>query len=355
MNPRKPRCCEICNKTFKRHENLVLHQNKAKSCEPATKLFKCQYCNEGYRSINGLKYHVEKCVKNINDSDSVDDVDDDVNDINIVESNKYLIKQLAKKDAIIEKLKDEKMEKMENDMKKLENENTLLKTLVNNNKINATITGNEINVDNSVNNTLNNNNNTINNTIYLTSKHIKEKYTNGPTLEAMPTYDVIMDTNINGSLYVTKLKQYNENDLLYNKKIAFVETLLSITNNGRMIKYVSDILVTFYKKDDPALQALWSTDTSRFTFMIRCVVDDSKECAWLIDKLGEKIKNKMIKPLLKYIEELITLYQKRIDPVAECNKHLKCLKLLKMIKSDGMVDNILKKITPQFSFNGIKV
>ncbi len=247
MNPRKPRCCEICNKTFKRHENLVLHQNKAKSCEPATKLFKCQYCNEGYRSINGLKYHVKKCGKNINDSDS-DSVDDNVDDNNVIESNKYLIKQLAKKDAIIEKLKDEKMKKMENYIRKLENDNEFLKTLITdnntNNKINDVITNNTTNGSNTVNNniinnTLNNNtinNTTINNNIHLTDKPIEKKDSYDSILDSIITREIIMDTNTNDGMYVTKLKQCNENDLSYDKKVIFTQTILGINFIKKIIE-----------------------------------------------------------------------------------------------------------------------
>lgn len=331
MKPLKSRTCETCNKTFKRHENLVLHQNKAKPCTSIKKAFNCQHCGEPYGSISGLKYHVKQCKANIENKFNYSYNDDNI-------ETKHLKDIIVKKDNEILKLE---MELIKKENMYLKDENYHLKknggvTNINNGTI-TNISGDT----------------QINQTIYLTAKYIKDNYESAPPLSPLENYDTIMDKNIDNSLNVTKIKKNNKNSVLHNKKIAFVETLLSIDSNGRLIMHISKMVIKLYKMDDTSLQSVWSTDSTRLTFLVK-VLTEGTESVWLKDKMGKRLKIKIIDPLLTYINGLIVFYQLQCGMFINPDKNLKCLAICNIITNDVMANAIIKIIAESFSFTNVK-
>ena len=156
------------------------------------------------------------------------------------------------------------------------------------------------------------------------------------------------------------IKMLDVNDLedleQNNKKL--VEDVISAYKHKTLDKYLGDSIKILYKKDKPEDQSIWSTDTSRLTYLIKeLMVNDSSN--WIIDKKGIKTKEYLIKPLLAHIKELVIHYQKYsmnldtdaagMEFILETNKRI--LKLVTDIDDEVVENNLLKYISPHLFFN----
>ena len=162
-------------------------------------------------------------------------------------------------------------------------------------------------------------------------------YNNAPTIKMIDIYDI---------------EGMKNND----KKL--VEDVLSHYKHKTLDRYLGNSIIKLYKKDDPKAQSVWSTDTSRLTYLIKeLMVNNSSN--WVIDKKGIKTKEYLIDPLLKHIKELIIYYQKHsmnlstnaieVEFILELNKNI--LKLVTEI-DDGIIgNNLLKYISTHLYFN----
>jgi hypothetical protein len=72
--------------------------------------------------------------------------------------------------------------------------------------------------------------------------------------------------------------------------------------------FVADILIKYFKKDDISKQPMWSTDTSRCSYIIKILPDD-----WVKDKSGVTLLDKCIKPFIEYIDDVIRKYSESLD------------------------------------------
>lgn len=68
--------------------------------------------------------------------------------------------------------------------------------------------------------------------------------------------------------------------------------------------YIANGIKLLYQAEDPKDQAFWSTDASRYNFII-------KEAKWKDDNNGEKIKEKLISVILNDIKEILQRELKR--------------------------------------------
>lgn len=94
-----------------------------------------------------------------------------------------------------------------------------------------------------------------------------------------------------------KLLTYDNNK----SKNDTVEIIIVKHRNKLLDKYLGDILVRAYKKDDPEIQSIWNVDTTRLHFIL-------KEKEWTSDNCGIKLTNFVIDPFLKSMETMIHEY-----------------------------------------------
>ena len=167
--------------------------------------------------------------------------------------------------------------------------------------------------------------------------YIMNNYGSAPTIEMLDVDD---------------LEDLEQN----NKKL--VEDVLSAHRHKTIDKYLGDSIKILYKKDKPENQSVWSTDTSRLTYLIKeLMVNNSSN--WVIDKKGTKTKEYLIDPLLEHIKNIVINYQKNsanmivnaanMEYILETNKQIS--KLINDI-DDGLVGNLLLKyISSHLFFN----
>ena len=146
----------------------------------------------------------------------------------------------------------------------------------------------------------------------------------------------------------------NDNELIeefiYNKRHKILD------------RYIGDVLIKIYKKDNPAEQSIWNSDTQRLNYIIRKLIDTDP--SWVIDKKGIVLDKSIIKPPLKNIKNIINKYiinnstPEKTQFYVENDSYNRVAKQLEILTSivieidDGSLgDNIIKYIAPHFYLN----
>jgi len=168
-------------------------------------------------------------------------------------------------------------------------------------------------------------------------KMIQQSYPNAPHLEKLDDYSILHEDN-------TDLMQ----DLIY------------YSRKNRVNKYIGDIIIKFYKKDDPKNQSLWSTDSSRLKYIIKELITTNNSY-WSEDDKGLKINKYIIDPLLKYIHEYIREKIDDLDDEIRKSKGYECIEISEkqtdlsniqiQIQNGILKESIIKYIAPFFRFN----
>jgi hypothetical protein len=197
------------------------------------------------------------------------------NKINELESKlSFFEKENFKKDKIIEELnnklnektdtilevKDKLLEEKDNKIDIMHNENLYLKSICNN-------------ATHFVSETMNTVNFIINN------------------LTSAPPIDKNMD-------YKRIIYDNNTKD-----KIEVIDEIVHHYRHKTLVKYIGDIIVKCYKKEDPNEQSIWNSDIARKNYLLREIINKNVE--WITDKKGIKTKEIIIDPIIKIIENLI--------------------------------------------------
>jgi hypothetical protein len=176
-----------------------------------------------------------------------------------------------------------------------------------------------------------------NNTYNISVKnYLQQNYPNAPHLESI--------------IEPEKIKYDQHDD-------EFIDALVYNYNNKILDKYIGDFLIKCYKKDDPSKQSMWSSDISRLTYVIKELLSNNQSI-WNHDYKGIKIKEYIIRPLLRYIKEYVDEYwmsnldQFKNTDIKKINKFSKIYNSLHMIKkdidNDILTDEIVKYIAPNF-------
>ena len=148
---------------------------------------------------------------------------------------------------------------------------------------------------------------------------------------------------------------------LFKNETKLEHTLFKNYNNKCIHKYIGDLLVAFYKKENPKNQSIWLTDNNknRISFIIYTNLQNIN--SWHIDKAGILITNMIIKPVINYIFNIIetyefTLHNKLNNKLYEINLNetqIKnqiniCSRLLANINTGQLCNNILHYIANYF-------
>jgi hypothetical protein len=158
------------------------------------------------------------------------------------------------------------------------------------------------------------------------------------------------------------VKMLNENNKSKNFSVEAV--ILHQFKNNILHHYLGEVILQYYKKDDPDDQSLWSTDVARSNFIIKCAVKgDDNESEWINDKSGTKIKKYIIVPMMEKVKQMITVYLDALgDKMRDVNtdvtnmreyadEMLKCHEMISVILKKKINLKILKYISPKFDFN----
>lgn len=336
--------CKICNyssdipSNYRRHMKSNKHKKKVKELEKISRrnaklakryefdannaninesknyTFRCVKCGKGYAHASSLSRHIHQgyCVVQ-NDNISPMQEDGNTSNTELIEC-KSKIKELENKiidsEVIFELFKKEKAEIIELHRKNFEEYKQLLLS------------------------------EKIGNTYNISIKNFVQKnFKNAPALEAIEDY---------------KFLDHKDSDELIDKIINRYE-------NKKLHKFLGKYLIGYYRKEDPGEQSIWNSDTSRLTYIIKELLADN-ESIWNRDQKGVRTKEKIIKPLLEYLENYIKEYMQVQSQIAvesedklkinRINKKLEVLAHIKKEISEGsLADQIVSCIAPSFYLN----
>jgi hypothetical protein len=111
-------------------------------------------------------------------------------------------------------------------------------------------------------------------------------YKNAPAIETFSNFAMLLEGNPDHSIAEVAIHHYKKKDLF---------------------KFIGDLLVREYKKDNPQDQSMWNTDVTRQAYMI-CEAGDDEDVAWYTDKGGVKTAKYTVLPILEHIKTDIERY-----------------------------------------------
>jgi len=169
-------------------------------------------------------------------------------------------------------------------------------------------------------------------------KMLTERFVNAPTLNTIGN---------NGLETIVYRNITNDADL--------IRALIYYYNNKTLIKYIGDSIVALYKKEDPADQSFWNSDTQRLSYIIRTVVCENPE--WVRDRGGKLITKMIITPLICYIDEklknfLVNTFPTKSEVPVEFNEKMVTVHKIRCIMQDkkAIEEQILNYKSPFFHF-----
>ena len=180
-----------------------------------------------------------------------------------------------------------------------------------------------------------------------TLSYLLLNYKNAPHIKELPDYSIICK---------------NISDL--------VKNLTYYHDKNTLDKYIGDFIIRHYKREEPELQSVWSSDTDRLNYFICELIKEQKtgkkntdlgsKTQWVLDKKGIKMSKYIIKPLLEYIHSMNSNYinqknEEIIDNDTNVDKILKEMQILASINADiknnKLSTGINKYIAPHFYFD----
>lgn len=143
-------------------------------------------------------------------------------------------------------------------------------------------------------------------------------------------------------------------DVTYDR-VDICDTIIAMNKDRQLAKYIGDGIVETYKTDDPKDQSVWTSDTSRLTYLIRTVIGD--ENAWTRDFKGVKLTSKVIGPIL------FAIHQQLLEHISDKDKQrsmgtdeyldmaFNITDINRKISTGELHNEIIKYIAPMFSFD----
>ena len=136
---------------------------------------------------------------------------------------------------------------------------------------------------------------------------IEKEFSKLSTIKELIKNESLETNSDDESLNSIEINQ-KKNKMQNKKEEIYVEKLLSLFKNDKLVEYIKDIIVPMYKTDDPKQQTVWNTDTARLNYVIRDIV--GKQTEWITDKKGLKVTKYVIKPITKLMAEMTEKYSK---------------------------------------------
>jgi len=197
-----------------------------------------------------------------------------------------------------------------------------------------------------------------------TVKHI-EKLTDAHIISQKVSHNALKFAQLHFS-QAPPIKKINYDDTIqfisYDKKIQDDDfklelKLLDEFKKNSLHKFIGNIIIEHYKKENTSDQSLWSTDITRLSFIIKEIVQGNDK--WISDKKGDKIKKYIIEPLLEKIKDMIFNYVNTQNPKIKFMDNVsqmeltsslinESLNLIFYINSCKLENDIMKHIAPKF-------
>lgn len=144
-------------------------------------------------------------------------------------------------------------------------------------------------------------------------------------------------------------------NLLESKQMTLMEVLSMYYEDKRLVDFVGDYIVKYYKKDKPKDQSLWSSDIARLTYIISQACH-KKGNIWQYDKKGQHMKQIIIEPALEYIRQYCYNYNIKNGANSESHilKHMiTANEIIGKIDSGELAADIVRYIAPHFTIKQI--
>ena len=318
--------CKICNYSTKNKSDYTKHNNTKKHFEkvlqynninnsdnsdncdspklpetPQNSLhksmeesYKCEFCDSIFSRFGNLTRHYKICtIKNQE-----------------IERLKLLVEQCKKEKKDQEKLLNLKLSQSEKERKHFEEESIYYKQMF---KEAGSLVKKSVSV--------------------LT--YVVEHYDNAPGIKMINWDDV---------------KNTNGYDMA-------IDDILSYYKHKTLGKFLGDLIIKIYKKDNPKDQSIWNTDTSRLTYLIKEFMEN-KSSNWIVDKKGVKTTTYIIIPLLDYLKEMLIVYQENNVVVSKNNAEMEMMlenskflvELINDIDDGNLGREVLKYISTHLRF-----
>lgn len=283
----------------------TFHKHLTASHNTKVLTYKCQDCNAEYSRQSALTKHINTCTEKKMEIQRLEN-----------EKQMEIQKVESEKQIEIEKLKTEleySKKQLTNQEKQLTNQEKKINSLENFIKTLKTTPTYNISI----------------------KKLVQTSYSNAPPLTQLDNYEIIHD------------KQF----------VDFVDEIISYNDQKILYKYIGDIIVKYYKKDNPEDQSMWNTDVSRLNYIIKEAMTNNKS-KWIDDVNANRIKESIIQPLLQYIKSHIIKEHKAIHKEMKKATAMRCIDLTQKINSLAEIqyeitngtleDDIVKYISPSF-------
>lgn len=181
--------------------------------------------------------------------------------------------------------------------------------------------------------------------------YINKNYTKAEPLKGL-TYEEFAEVN---------QIQYIDNDMSYEDKLA--QDLIYSHRHKILGKYIGNVLVSLYKKEDPMEQSLWTTDSTRLKYIVRR--DYKKTSRWMTDLNGEYINAQLIEPVTFRMKDILHNYRDRWccsdtklsfdDYGNKMKESLAVLEIARNIDNKKVSKEVLKYIAMHFNLNKMKI
>ena len=221
----------------------IAPQNTPKHPKTDKKSTFCAFCRLQFTRSSSLMRHISKCPSKI-ESDKTKELENRLKEKDLKLKEKERI--LAEKDK---QLKEQKVEK------------EYYKKLIDNYSKMGPRTFNSI-------------------------TYVMNKYENAPHIKKIEPEKIECFQNIN---------------------MKTVENIVSDYRNNRLVTFIINTITSIHKKDNPENQSIWSTDSSRYNYLIKELLENEGSY-WIVDKKGTKSKDYLIEPILKFIRKEIIKY-----------------------------------------------
>lgn len=197
------------------------------------------------------------------------------------------------------------------------------------------------------------------NTIELYKSLLVNREKSITNIASAPTINFIVNTYINApTLNISDACDYG-----FPKDKKYYDKLLECNEDGTIGEVLGDLIIKKHKKENPNDQSLWNTDMTRHTYYIKDI-DKNGNSNWIIDKNGDKTREKTINPLIKHLKYVY--YDENKQLVSKLNnlnnvnlfeqiskKLFRNQNFIKDIDNSSMINKILKYMNPRFHISNI--